>query len=219
VFANIVLADEINRASPKTQSALLEVMEERQVTVDATTALVPRPFVVIATQNPVEMEGTYNLPEAQIDRFMMKISIGYPDLAAEVEILGNRSEGRSVDDVQAIMTVNDLAAMVAESRRTYVSPGLLEYIARIAAATRTMGDLRLGVSPRGALALVQVCQAFAASQGRDFVTADDVKAMAPFVLGHRMLLTGEADLEGKTAQSLLAGVLAAVPAPQERIEV
>ena len=218
VFANVVVADEINRASPKTQSALLEVMEERQVTVDSITYETPRPFIVIATQNPVELDGTYHLPEAQIDRFMMRMEIGYPGHEAEVEILQNRSRGMAVEDVQPVVHISDVKAMIDAARAVHVAPSLLSYVTTLCSATRTMGDLRLGVSPRGALALIQACQAYAAAGGRDFVTVDDIKAMAPYVLGHRMLLTSEAELEGKTSASLIAETLANIPVPQERVE-
>jgi MoxR-like ATPase len=218
IFANVVLADEINRASPKTQSALLEVMEERQVTTDITSRPVPRPFVVVATQNPIELEGTYNLPEAQIDRFMFRIGLGYPQVADEADILGRRSEGHTVNSVKPVLTVDEIGRMIEDAKRTYVARGLLLYIATLAAATRTMDDLRLGVSPRGAVALVQACQTYAAAQGREFVTATDVKAMAPHVLCHRMLLTPDAELRGTSTTEIVADLLARVPLPQERIE-
>jgi MoxR-like ATPase len=216
IFANLVVGDEINRASPKTQSALLEVMEERQVTVDGTPYLTPRPFLVIATQNPVEFDGTYNLPEAQIDRFMMRLSIGYPDHEYEVEVIRNRSAGRSADDVRPVMDVKTAETMVAITHEIYVAAALHSYIVSICAATRKLPELRLGVSPRGSLALVTGSQAFAASSGREFVTADDIKIVAPYVLGHRMLLTSEAELAGATAQSLLQQITSAVPLPEDR---
>jgi MoxR-like ATPase len=216
VFAQVVVGDEINRASPKTQSALLEVMEERQVTVDGTPYLVPRPFIVIATQNPVEFDGTYHLPEAQIDRFMMRMGIGYPDHESEVEVLRNRSAGRSVAEVRPVMDIKTAQTMTVIARETYVAPSLLAYVVTICAATRKIPELRLGVSPRGSLALVVASQAFAASQGREFVTADDVKTIAPYVLGHRMLLTSEAELSGHTGASLLKQITSAVPVPDDR---
>ncbi len=216
IFANIVVGDEINRASPKTQSALLEVMEERQVTIDGTPYLTPRPFLVIATQNPVEFDGTYQLPEAQIDRFMMRLAVGYPDHEFEVEVLRNRSAGRSTDDVKPIIDIQTAATMVAISHEMYVAPALHSYIVTICAATRKLSELRLGVSPRGSLSLVTATQAYAASNGREFVTADDIKTVAPFVLCHRMLLTSEAELAGNTAESLLQGILSAVPLPDDR---
>lgn len=219
VFANIVIADEINRASPKTQSALLEVMEEGHVTIDSRAYDVGSPFMVIATQNPVEFDGTYHLPEAQIDRFMMKISIGYPDHAAEVEVLANRALQITPEDLAAVVPISDVERMIDIVRRTYVAPALLDYCTSVVAQTRRMDDkLRLGVSPRGSLSLVLAGRAFAASCGRNYVTADDVKLVAPYVLPHRMLLTPEAQLTEETPERLLAGVLASVPVPQSRAE-
>jgi MoxR-like ATPase len=217
VFANLVLADEINRASPKTQSALLEVMAERQVTVDSVPYAVARPFCVIATQNPVEHSGTYDLPEAQLDRFMCRTSVGYPDHDAEVEVVISGAQRRTPDQLQPVMTTADLLKMIAIAGQVHLSPPVLDYIVTITAATRAMPELRLGVSPRGSIALAQVAQALAASQGRGYVTADDVKAMAPAVLQHRMLLRPEVELQGRTAEDLLNGVLAAVPIPQQRV--
>jgi MoxR-like ATPase len=217
VFANIVLGDEINRASPKTQSALLEVMAERQVTVDAVPYVVPRPFVVIATQNPVEHGGTYDLPEAQIDRFMIRTSIGYPDHDSEVEVVNNGTRGRTPEQLQPVMNTTDLLQMIQVASEVYLAPAITSYIVTITAATRSMPELRLGVSPRGSLALAQATQAHAAAQGRSFVTADDVKLMAPFVLGHRMLLRPEAELQGRTPWDLLQSILASVPVPQQRV--
>jgi MoxR-like ATPase len=216
VFAHVVVGDEINRASPKTQSALLEVMEERQVTVDGTPYLTPRPFVVIATQNPVEFDGTYHLPEAQIDRFMMRVSIGYPEHAAEVEVIRNRTAGRVVDNVQAVLDTKTVETMIRIARETYVAPALQSYAVTIVSATRKLPELRLGVSPRGSLALIGASQAMAASQGREFVTADDLKMVAPYALGHRMLLTAEAELNGKTAESLLKQLTDSIPLPDVR---
>ncbi|MBX6391338.1 MAG: MoxR family ATPase [Frankia sp.] len=216
VFGNIVLADEINRASPKTQSALLEVMEERQVTMDGTTYAVEAPFMVIATQNPVEHGGTYDLPEAQIDRFMMRLTVGYPDHDAEVEILASRAGGHSVQDITPVISAEDVRRMSALVRRVHLSPDLLRYIVTITAATRRRPELRLGASTRGGLALAVAAQARAAADGRVFVIPDDVKALAPYVLGHRLLVRPEAELTGVTAHGLLGGVLAAVPVPGQR---
>jgi MoxR-like ATPase len=217
VFAHVVVGDEINRASPKTQSALLEVMEERQVTVDGTPYLVPRPFIVIATQNPVEFDGTYHLPEAQIDRFMMRISIGYPDHAAEIDVIRNRNSGRKVEEVKPVVDTKTVETMVRIARETYVAPALESYVVSLCAATRKLPDLRLGVSPRGTLALVAAAQAMAASQGREFVTADDLKAVAVPVLAHRMLVTAEAELNGRTAENLIKHLTDSVPLPEERV--
>jgi MoxR-like ATPase len=213
IFGNVVLADEVNRASPKTQSALLEVMEERQVTVEGTTFAVPRPFLVIATQNPVEHGGTYDLPEAQIDRFMMKMSVGYPDHAAEVEIVANRSAGQSVLDLQPVVSSGDVLRMTSLVRRVHLTPAVVDYIVTITAATRRLAELRLGASPRAGIALAAAAQAHAAADGRTFVTPDDVKALAPFVLAHRLLLRPEAELNGVTAAGLLDSILASVPVP------
>src|SRR4051794_10192734 len=188
VFANIVLGDEINRASPKTQSALLEVMAERQVTVDSIPYLVPRPFIVIATQNPVEHGGTYDLPEAQLDRFMMRTSIGYPDHEAECEVVQNGAKGRTPEQLQPVMTTADLQQMTQIAGQVHLAPAITSYLVTITAATRSLPELRLGVSPRGSLAVAQAAQAYAAAQGRSFVTADDVKAMVPVVLAHRTIL-------------------------------
>jgi MoxR-like ATPase len=216
VFAHVVVGDEINRASPKTQSALLEVMEERQVTVDGTPYLTPRPFVVVATQNPVEFDGTYNLPEAQIDRFMMRMSIGYPEHSAEVEIIRGRNAGRTVDRVQPVLDTKTVETMIRIARDTYVAPALESYAVAICSSTRKLPELRLGVSPRGSLNLIGASQALAASQGREFVTADDIKKVTPYVLAHRMLLTAEAELSGKTAESLLKQLTDSVPIPDQR---
>jgi MoxR-like ATPase len=216
VFANIVLGDEINRASPKTQSALLEVMAERQVTVDSVPYLVPRPFVVIATQNPVEHGGTYDLPEAQLDRFMMHTAIGYPEHDAEVEVVANGSQGRTPEQLRPVMTISDIQQMTQIASEVYLAPAIISYIVTIAAATRKLPELRLGISPRGSLALAQAVQAFAAAQGRPFVTPDDVKTMVPYVLGHRAILRPEAELQGRTNHDLLQSILASVPVPQRR---
>jgi MoxR-like ATPase len=219
VFANIVLGDEINRASPKTQSALLEVMAERQVTVDSIPYLVPRPFIVIATQNPVEHGGTYDLPEAQLDRFMMRTFIGYPDHEAEVEVVTNGTQGRSLEQLQAVMSTTDMKQMTQIASQVYLAPAITSYIVTITAATRSLPELRLGVSPRGSLAVALASQAYAAAHGRSFVTADDVKAMVPFVLAHRTILRPEAELQGRTPEELLQSILTSVPVPQQRTGV
>jgi MoxR-like ATPase len=219
VFANIVVGDEINRASPKTQSALLEVMEEHQVTVDSTPYLVPRPFVVVATQNPVEHDGTYDLPEAQIDRFMMRLSLGYPDLEDEMAIIANDAGGQKADDLDAVITAPEVRRMIALTDKIYLGPKLQEYLVQVVAATRQIPELRLGVSPRGSVALARAARAFAAANGRTFVTADDVKDLAPLVLPHRMILTPEAELQGYRSQDLLNGILEAIPVPRERVEI
>jgi MoxR-like ATPase len=216
VFANIVLADEINRASPKTQSALLEVMAERQVTVDSMPYAVPRPFTVIATQNPVEHGGTYDLPEAQLDRFMMRMKIGYPDHEAEVEVLVNGARGRTTDEVGPVMDTDELSRMTRMVTAVHIAPAIAGYIVTISDATRRMDDVLLGVSPRGSLALAQASQAHALSRGRGFITPDDVKIMAPFVLSHRTILRPEATLRRLTPEKVIADVLQSVYVPTQR---
>jgi MoxR-like ATPase len=216
VFANIVVGDEINRASPKTQSALLEVMEERQVTVDGVPYAVPKPFMVLATQNPIELEGTYPLPEAQIDRFMMRMSMGYPDAQAEVDIIRARSSGRSVDELAPVADIGTIQRMIELARDVFVAPSLFDYVVAITSATRRMTEVRLGVSPRGSLALIQAAHVYAAVNGRFFATVKDIQVLAPYVLAHRLLLTSEAELGGHTAVSLLGQITSAVPVPEER---
>ena len=213
VFANVVLADEINRASPKTQSALLEVMEERQVTVDSIERAVPRPFVVIATQNPVEFDGTYHLPEAQIDRFMMRMAMGYPSHDAEVESISSRLRGQRPEDLTPVVTAEGFEWMIDTGRAVFVAPSLQQYAVTVAASTRRMDELRLGVSPRGSLALVRASQSWAAAKRRNFVTADDMRELTPFVFGHRMLLSPEAELQGLSAADLVRRTLDTVPLP------
>lgn len=218
VFANVVIGDEINRASPKTQSALLEVMEEHQVTVDSTPYLVPRPFIVLATQNPVEHDGTYNLPEAQIDRFMMRMALGYPDHDAEVAIISNDAGGTSIEDVAPVVSSAEVRRMIALTDKIYIAPRLQSYLVQLTSATRTMPELRLGVSPRGTIALSRATRAYAASKARSFVTVDDVKELAPLVLAHRMILTPEAELQGHRPVDLLARLMGQIPVPQDRVE-
>jgi MoxR-like ATPase len=215
VFANIVVADEINRASPKTQSALLEVMEERQVTVDGLARPVPRPFVVVATQNPVEMDGTYRLPEAQLDRFLMRISVGYPDAAAEAEILGNEDGGRRIRSLRPVLTVDEVSTMIAQVATVQVTEPLMEYVVAVAAGTRQLAEVRLGVSPRGSLALLRAVRAQAAAAGRSFAVPEDVKALAVSVLAHRMILHPDVELRGLTPADVLGHLLETVPVPRQ----
>ena len=214
VFANIVIADEINRASPKTQSALLEVMEERQVTVDGVARAVPRPFVVVATQNPVEMDGTYRLPEAQLDRFLMRIAIGYPDSAAEREILVSDDGGLRLKSLQPDIRAEDVVTMIDHASAVHVHEAVQDYIVAIAAATRVLPEVRLGVSPRGALALLRSTRALAAISGRSYAVPEDVKTVAEHVMAHRMILQPDAELRGVTANEIVRRVLDAVPVPQ-----
>jgi MoxR-like ATPase len=212
-----VLADEINRASPKTQSALLEAMEERQVTVDAVSYVLEPPFMVIATQNPIEHEGTYPLPEAQLDRFLMRLAMGYPDRRSALEILDTHGGRSTVDDLGAVVTAKQMTAMSETVIDIHVAPSLKGYIIDLVEATRDHNDLALGVSPRGALALQRAGRAYAASHGRDYVVPDDVKLLAGPVLGHRLMLTPEAQLRGVSPDEVLAGILDSVPVPGGRL--
>jgi MoxR-like ATPase len=213
VFANIVIADEINRASPKTQSALLEVMEERYVTVDGVRHPVPRPFLVVATQNPVEMDGTYRLPEAQLDRFLMKLSIGYPSEEVEVEVLRGAAAGRGPDELAPLADTAMVAAWIQLARRVYVADTLYAYAVRLAAATRVHPQVRIGVSPRGAIALTRAASAYALIDGRDHVLPEDLKTLVEPVFAHRLLLSPDAAVRGATAAQVLRGVRESVPVP------
>jgi MoxR-like ATPase len=214
VFANIVLADEINRASPKTQAALLEVMAEGRVTIDGVSRPVGVPFLVIATQNPVEQAGTYRLPEAQLDRFLMKASLGYPDHAATVRILDGAA--RPADRLESVISPASLIGMADLAREVYTNALVLDYIARLIDATRAAEQVRLGVSIRGALALTRATRTRAASQGRTYATPDDVKALAIPVLSHRLILHPEAEFDGVTAEAIVGQVLLDVPPPTQR---
>ncbi|TPW77005.1 MoxR family ATPase [Schumannella sp. 10F1B-5-1] len=213
VFANVVLADEINRASPKTQSALLEVMEEGQVTVDGVTRAVGVPFVVLATQNPVEQAGTYRLPEAQLDRFMIKTSIGYPDDASTLRILQNAQQPRR--DVTGIIDTTTLATMIELVGSAYSSPLVHDYVMRLVGATRRAKEVRLGASVRGALALARMAATWAVAHGRSYVTPDDVRDLALPVLSHRLVLQPDAEFDGVTADAVISQILLDVPAPVE----
>jgi MoxR-like ATPase len=217
VFANVVLADEINRASPKTQSALLESMEERQVTVDSHTYQLPRPFLVIATQNPVELEGTYPLPEAQLDRFLLRLRIGYPDRDAEIAILDTQGvDPINADELDAVTNPETVGGWIHELGRVHVATELQGYIVDVVEATRHHRDLMLGVSPRGALALQRASRALAASVGRSYVVPDDVKVLAPAVLEHRLVLSSEAMMRGVDPGDVLTAILDSVPVPANR---
>jgi MoxR-like ATPase len=214
IFANIVLADEINRASPKTQSALLEAMQERQVTLEGDTMPLPDPFLVLATQNPIEYEGTFPLPEAQLDRFLMKLAIGYPSLEEEREILRRRRERRSDDAVIAQVTdAAELLAMRDAIEDVYVDADIEEYIVRLVAATRTDARVAVGASPRGSLALLKLARVRAALDGRDFVIPDDVKVFVRPALAHRLILTPDLWMQRRAADEILMAVLHATPAP------
>jgi MoxR-like ATPase len=216
VFANVVLADEINRASPKTQSALLEVMEESRVTVDGVSHDVGSPFMVIATQNPIEQAGTYRLPEAQLDRFLMKTSLGYPDRQSTVRILagaGTRAHSVTLEPVITTKAVNGMAELAGQ---VHTDAAILEYVAQLTEETRRTPEIRLGASVRGSLALVRAAKTWAASQGRHYVVPDDVKDLAGPVLAHRFILDPEAEFSGVTAMEVLGRIVADIAPPQER---
>jgi len=213
IFANIVVGDEINRASPKTQSALLECMEERQVTVDGTTYHLDAPFMVIATQNPIEMEGTYALPEAQRDRFMARVSMGYPVEAAEIAMLNSHTGSSPLDDLEPVSNSAEIRKLSGIVAQVHVSEAVQRYAVALATATRRSSDLTLGASPRSTLHLVRAAKASAAMAGRDYVLPDDVHALAPSVLAHRLLPSVEAAMGGRTTTSILDQIVAAVPVP------
>ena len=213
VFANIVVGDEINRASPKTQSALLECMEEQQVTVDGTTYQLEAPFMVVATQNPIEMEGTYALPEAQRDRFMARVSMGYPVETAEIAMLDSHASASPLEHLRPVTDAAAVRGLIRRVAQVHISPAVQRYAVAIASATRASHELVLGASPRATLHLVRAARASAALDHRDFVTPDDIRGLAPQVLAHRLLPTVEASMSGRTVERVLDAVLAAVPAP------
>ena len=213
VFANIVLADEINRTTPKTQAALLECMEERHVTIDGVPRPLPSPFFVIATQNNIEMSGTYPLPEAQLDRFAARIAIGYPDRKAEMRILDLQRSSVPVEAITPVITPEELVLVQKAITQIHVRDFVVGYILDIVAATRSMASVQLGASPRGSLSLLHACQARAALQGRDSVTPDDVKALASAVLAHRVIVKPEQRMHGVTSLHCLEEVLGRIPAP------
>jgi MoxR-like ATPase len=213
VFASIVLGDELNRASPKTQSALLEAMAENQVTVDGSTYPLGPPFMVIATQNPIEHEGTYPLPESQLDRFLLRASIGYPSRAAELQVLETHGDTTPLGRLTPVASAGDVQGLIAAARSVHVSPALKGYLVDLADATRHHPHLALGMSPRATLSLLRVARARAASQGRGFVVPDDVKALAEPALAHRLMVAPEAQLQGITAADALQEALASVPVP------
>lgn len=214
VFTNILLADEINRATPRTQSSLLECMEERQVTLDGETLALSRPFFVIATENPVETAGTFPLPEAQMDRFMMRLSMGFPEFSQELELMERFLAGDPYAQLQSVVSKEELVEMQQLVRQVYIHPEVREYLLRIVEATRKNPKIRMGVSPRGTLAFLRACQAYAAIRGRTYVIPEDVKYLAPFVLEHRLLLAGSY-LGGQEKGNLLRGLLADIPVPTE----
>lgn len=213
IISQIVLADEINRATPKTQSALLEAMEERQVTVDGKTYTIPKPFMVLATQNPIEYEGTFPLPEAQLDRFMMKIKIGYPGLMDEIQILNLQKLQHPIEQISMVATENEIKLVQELIKNVYVSDPIKKYIVELTRATREHSDVYLGVSPRGSLNLFRASQAKAAISGRDFVLPDDVKNLARFVMGHRMVVQPSARLRNLSSEQIISEVINSVSVP------
>ncbi len=207
IMAEIVLADEINRAPPKTQSALLEAMQERQVTVEGVTRPLPPLFMVIATENPVEYEGTFRLPEAQLDRFLMRIRLGYPSLEDEIRVLDRQQYTHPIDRLEAVVSAEEVLRAQETIKGVYIAPAVKRYMVEIVRHTREHNDLYLGASPRGSLALYKTSQALAALRGRAYVIPDDIKRLAPYVLAHRLILRPESQLRGRTARSVLADLL------------
>ncbi len=215
LMSQVVLADEINRATPRTQSSLLEAMQERQVTADGVTRRLARPFLVLATQNPVELEGTFPLPEAQIDRFLLRVVIGYPTQAEENTILERFRLADPLPDLQPVTSPEEILALQQERRQVRVEASIRDYIVCIARETRENNDIQLGASPRATLALYQTAQAWAAIHGRDFILPDDVKKVAPHVLCHRLMISPQAQLRGRTAHELINDIVTTVPVPVE----
>lgn len=216
VMSQVILADEINRATPRTQSALLEAMQERQVTVDGVTHLLPRPFLVLATQNPIELEGTFPLPEAQVDRFLLRIVIGYPSETEERDILDRFRLSDPLPDLSSVTTPEEIIALQNQRRQVRVETSLRDYIVNVARSTREHPEIDLGASPRATLALYQASQAWAAIRGRDYILPDDIKKMAPSVLTHRLMIDPQAQLRGRLPNELIADIVETVPVPVER---
>ncbi len=217
IFGNIILIDEINRAPAKTQSALFEVMEERQLTVDGTTYPMDEPFIVLATQNPVEQEGTYRLPEAQLDRFLFKIEVKYPSLEEEIQIISQQHQQRTVNqlsDITPVLNAADVVSLRQQVRSFYVEQKILEFIARLVVETRNSKSIYLGASPRASLAIVNAAKAFAAINGRDFVTPDDVTWVAPAVLRHRIMLSPDKEMEGLTPDDIIKQIIQKLEVPR-----
>jgi MoxR-like ATPase len=217
IVAHVVLADEINRATPKTQSALLEAMEEHQVTVEGVTRALPIPFMVLATQNPIEYEGTFPLPEAQLDRFLLRIHLGYPEPAQEALVLERQMTRHPIEDLRAVTTASELQQLQQAVRGVHVDPQMMRYIVHLVGLTRDHGDVYLGASPRGSLALMRAAQARAMLNGRDYVIPDDVKALASAALAHRLIMSPEARMRNATATAVIAQVLTEVPVPGSRV--
>lgn len=216
IMGNFVLADEINRTSPKTQSALLESMEEGSITIDGITRLLPKPFFVMATQNPVEYEGTYPLPEAQLDRFLLKLKMGYPTPEEEFEILNRMEKTNPLSRLQAIITIEELLKLQLCTREVCIDKEIKHYIVKLVTQTRSYNSIQLGASPRGSIALMKASQAFAFIHGRNYVIPDDVKFLAPYVLAHRLILKMEAKFEGITGEKVIAKIVARTSVPTQR---
>jgi len=217
IFSNVLLADEINRATPRTQSALLEAMQERQVTVDGQTMPLSRPFLVLATQNPIELEGTFPLPEAQVDRFLIRISMGYPTVEEEHQILARFERSDPLDKLSSVADIAELTGLQAVTRTVRVERSVADYLVTICRSTRNAQGAQLGVSPRGTMALYRAAQAYAAIHGRDYVLPDDVKVLASPVLSHRIVLDGQSRLRGRKAEDILRDVVERTPVPVDRI--
>jgi MoxR-like ATPase len=217
LMGNIILADEINRTSPKTQSALLEGMEEASVTIDGVTHKLPKPFFVMATQNPIEYEGTYPLPEAQLDRFLLKMKMGYPDIAEEMEVLNRAQKQPPIEDLYPAIDLEGLLALQQEIKEVFVDQTLKRYIVDIVNGTRSYRGVYLGASPRGSIALMKAAQAYACMYGRDYCLPDDIQYLAPFVLGHRIILKSEAKFEGISAEEIVNQVVARIHVPVKRL--
>ena len=213
IIGQIILADEINRATPKTQAALLEAMEEHQVTVDGVTHMLPRPFMVLATQNPIEYEGTFPLPEAQLDRFLLRVRLGYPDLSDEIKILDDQQYQHPIEGIRAVAKEEEVLEAAETIKGVYLSPAVKSYITDLTRHTRQSGDIYLGASPRGTLSLSRACQAYAALHGRDYVLPDDVKDLAIPVLAHRIIVSPEARLRELGADRIIQDILRGIPVP------
>lgn len=216
IVGNIILADEINRTSPKTQSALLESMEEASVTIDGETLQIPKPFFVMATQNPIEYEGTYPLPEAQLDRFLLKIKMGYPTAQEEIEVLRRAEKTEPITQLSPVISIEELLELQEEVLNVYVDDSIKSYIVQLARATRKVSEIYLGVSPRASIALMKACQAYAKMKDRDFVKPDDVQYLAPYVFGHRIILKPEARYEGVTVEGIVDRILSNAVIPIKR---
>lgn len=217
IMGNIILADEINRTSPKTQSALLEGMEEASVTIDGITHKLEQPFLVMATQNPIEHEGTYPLPEAQLDRFLLKVEMGYPYPSEEVDVLTRSQVNHPIEDIQPVVSIEEVRRLQQEVRHVHVEQAIKEYIVKIANKTRKHHSIELGVSPRGSIALMKASQAYALIQGRDYVLPDDVQYLAPYVFAHRIILKPEVKYGGTSQESIITSILSSVSVPVQRL--